>query len=67
MTEIVGVGVPVFRRRGIATTLTSRLVDDALERGVRTVFLTAFHPSIYERLGFRRIGSALIAEPSAIS
>jgi len=68
VTEIVGVGVlPALRRRGIASALTSRLVDDALERGVRTVFLSAFHPSIYERLGFRRIGSALIAEPSAIS
>ena len=68
VTEIVGVGVlPAFRRRGIATALTTRLVDDAMERGVRTVFLTAFHPRIYERVGFRRIGSALIAEPSAIS
>ncbi len=58
---------PALLEPGIASALTSRLVDDALERGVRTVFLSAFHPSIYERLGFRRIGSALIAEPSAIS
>src|SRR6266542_2748285 len=52
---------PALLEPGIASALTSRLVDDALERGVRTVFLSAFHPSIYERLGFCRIGSALIA------
>jgi ribosomal protein S18 acetylase RimI-like enzyme len=66
VTEIVGVGVlPAFRRRGIASLLTRRLVEDALERGIRTVFLSAFHRGVYERLGFRRIGDAVIAAPPA--
>jgi predicted GNAT family acetyltransferase len=66
VTEIVGVGVlPAFRRRGIASALTSRLVEDATERGARTIFLSAFHASIYGRLGFRTIGTAVIAEPAA--
>ena len=41
-TEIVGVGcLPAFRRRGLAAAVTSRLVADALERGVGTVCLSA--------------------------
>jgi GNAT superfamily N-acetyltransferase len=67
VTEIVGLGVlPAFRRRGMAAALTCRLMDDALERGVQTVFLSAGDDTIgriYERLGFRRIGTALIAVP----
>jgi ribosomal protein S18 acetylase RimI-like enzyme len=67
VSEIVGVGVlPAFRRHGIAAALTSCLVSDALQRGVRTVFLSAGDDTIsqiYERVGFRQIGSALIAEP----
>jgi len=42
VSEVVGVGVlPAFRKRGIAAALTSRLVADASQRGVRTIFLTA--------------------------
>jgi len=67
VTEVVGVAVlPAFRRRGIAVALTRWLVDDALERGVQTVFLSAGDATIgrvYERVGFRRIGSACTAEP----
>ena len=67
VTEVVGVAVlPAFRRRGIAGALTSRLVDDALEQGVQTVFLSAGDDTVgrvYERVGFRRIGCACTAEP----
>ena len=67
VTEVVGVAVlPAFRRRGIAAALTGRLVDDALERGVQTVFLSAGDETIgrvYQRVGFRRLGSACTAEP----
>ena len=65
-TEIVGVAtLPSARRRGIAAALTAALVADALEGGVETVFLGADSVDvarIYERAGFRRIGSTGAAE-----
>ena len=65
-TEIVGVAtLPSARRRGIAAALTARLVADALERGVQTVFLGADSDDvarIYERAGFTRIGATGAAE-----
>ncbi|MBV9324342.1 MAG: GNAT family N-acetyltransferase [Chloroflexi bacterium] len=68
VTEIVGVGVlPAFRRRGIAAAITSHLVADALQRGVRTVFLSAGDETIgrvYARVGFVRIATACTAEPA---
>jgi len=71
VTEIVGLGVlPAFRRRGIAAALTTRLVDDALARGVQTIFLSAGDETIarvYERVGFRRVGTACTAEPPPFS
>ncbi|MFD7665621.1 GNAT family N-acetyltransferase [Streptomyces sp. NPDC059788] len=67
VSEVVGVGtLPSARRRGLGLAVTAALVADARERGVRTVFLSANNDDvarIYERLGFRRIGVALIAEP----
>jgi ribosomal protein S18 acetylase RimI-like enzyme len=67
VAEVVGVGVlPAFRRRGIAAMLTSHLVEDALKRGIRTVFLSAGDETvgrIYRRVGFRRVGTACTAEP----
>ncbi|WP_431947965.1 GNAT family N-acetyltransferase [Actinacidiphila sp. bgisy167] len=64
--EIVGVGtLPGARRRGLALAVTGALVADARERGLTTVFLAAGDEDvarIYARLGFRRIGTALIAE-----
>ena len=67
VTEIVGVGVlPAFRRRGIGAALTAFLVQDALARGVTTVFLSAGDETIgrvYERAGFRREATACTAEP----
>lgn len=69
-SEIVGVGtLPAFRRRGIAAALTVALANDARERGCDTVFLSAGDPIIarvYERVGFRMIGSAGAAEPAPV-
>ena len=69
VSEVVGVGVlPAYRRRGIGAALTAYLTADALSRGVRTVFLSASDARIarvYERVGFRRVGTACAGEPPA--
>jgi ribosomal protein S18 acetylase RimI-like enzyme len=68
VTEVVGVAtLPAARRRGLGAAVTSALVQDAIARGVTTVFLSADSDDVarvYERLGFRRIGSAGAAEAS---
>ncbi|MEU2790261.1 GNAT family N-acetyltransferase [Streptomyces sp. NPDC007100] len=67
VSEVVGVGtLPSARRRGLGLAVTAALVADARARGVGTVFLSANNDEvarIYERLGFRRVATALIAEP----
>ncbi|GAA4587362.1 hypothetical protein GCM10023194_36030 [Planotetraspora phitsanulokensis] len=69
VSEIVGVGtLPAARRRGLASAVTAALAADARSRGVTTVFLSAGDADvarIYARLGFRSIGTALIAEAAA--
>jgi ribosomal protein S18 acetylase RimI-like enzyme len=64
VAEIVGVAtLPAYRRRGLATALTTALVQQA---GVGTVFLSAGDAAVarvYERVGFRLVGTACIAEP----
>ena len=66
VSEIVGVGVlPAYRRRGLAAAVTALLARDAAERGVRTVFCSAESEDvarIYQGVGFRRVGTACIAE-----
>lgn len=61
-SEVVGVAtLPTFRRRGLGSAVTATLVTDALERGVEIVFLSADDEDvarIYERIGFRRVGTA---------
>ncbi|ANS70492.1 acetyltransferase [Streptomyces lincolnensis] len=68
ISEIVGVGtLPAARRRGLGLAVTAELVADARSRGAATVFLSAGDHDvarIYARLGFREIGTALIAEPA---
>lgn len=68
-SEITGVGVlPAYRHRGLAGALTYVLAQDALERGVTTVFCSAQNAEvarIYTRVGFRRVGTACIAEARA--
>lgn len=67
VAEITGVGVlPAHRRQGLGAAVTAALAADALDRGVRTVFLSATDAEVarvYVRTGFREIGVAMIAEP----
>lgn len=67
VAEITGVGVlPSARRMGVGGAVTAALAADAQHRGVQTVFLAASDDDVarvYARLGFRRIGTAMIAEP----
>jgi ribosomal protein S18 acetylase RimI-like enzyme len=66
VSEVVGVAtLPAFRRRGIAAAVVHRLLVDALERGITTVFISADDDNvarIYERVGFRRTATACVAE-----
>ena len=65
--EITGIGVlPASRRRGLAAGVTRALAAHALASGARMVFLSATDATvarIYARLGFREVGTAMIAEP----
>lgn len=66
VAEVVGVGtLPSARRRGLGAAVTAALAVDALELGVDLVFLSAGSEEIarvYERVGFRRVGTACVAE-----
>ncbi|GLY49675.1 GNAT family N-acetyltransferase [Lentzea sp. NBRC 102530] len=67
VVEVVGVGtLPAARRRGLGGAVTAELARDALDRGAELVFLSAGSPEIarvYERVGFRRVGTACVAAP----
>ena len=67
VSEIVGVGVlPAFRRRGLAGAVAQRLARQTLDSGVTTVFCGAESidvARVYERVGFRRIGTTCVASP----
>jgi ribosomal protein S18 acetylase RimI-like enzyme len=67
--EIAGVAtLPAARRRGLGGAVTSALARHALDRGVEVIYLAAGSDEIarvYERVGFRRIATACIAEPEA--
>lgn len=69
VAEIVGVGtLPAARRHGLAAAVTAALARRALDAGNHTVFLSAQDDDVarvYERVGFRRIGTACIAEAPA--
>ncbi len=66
VSEMVGVGVvPAFRRRGLAAATAHLLARHALEHGVSTIFCGAESSDVarvYERVGFRRIGTTCTAE-----
>ena len=68
VAEVVGVAtLPSARRRGLGAAVTARLATLALERGLDLVFLSAQDDDVarvYERIGFRRIGTAGLAEPA---
>lgn len=69
--EIVGVAtLPSARRQGLATAITAALARRALDTGTELIFLSAGSEDIarvYLRAGFRRIGTACIAEPAAVT
>lgn len=66
-SEIVAVAtLPAFRRRGLASAVTSALVENAFDNRVDMIFLMAQNNEvarIYERLGFRVIGTVGAAQP----
>jgi GNAT superfamily N-acetyltransferase len=66
VAEITGVGVlPASRRRGLGAAVTSALAANALARGADVVFLSATDETVarvYTRLGFRLIGTSMIAD-----
>ncbi|HEX5201390.1 MAG TPA: GNAT family N-acetyltransferase [Actinoplanes sp.] len=67
--EIAGVAtLPAARGRGYASQLTATLARHALDAGASLIFLSAGDDDVarlYARVGFRRIGTACIAEPAA--
>ncbi|TMC66188.1 MAG: GNAT family N-acetyltransferase [Chloroflexota bacterium] len=68
VAELYGVVTdPPFRRRGVAATICSALVEGLFDEGGSLVFLDAENPgaeALYEGLGFRRVGARLTyAEP----
>ncbi|MDI6104537.1 GNAT family N-acetyltransferase [Actinoplanes sp. NEAU-A12] len=69
VAEVVGVAtLPSARRRGYASQLTATLAGRLLSSGVHLVFLSAGDDDVarlYTRVGFRRVGTACIAEPAA--
>jgi GNAT superfamily N-acetyltransferase len=69
--EIAGVAtLPAVRGRGYASQLTAALARQALTDGAHLVFLSAGDDDVarlYTKVGFRRVGTACIAEPSASS
>jgi ribosomal protein S18 acetylase RimI-like enzyme len=71
VAEITGVGVlPSVRRQGLGAAVTALLAADARDRGVQTIFLSASDAAVarvYARIGFREIGTAMIAEPAGFS
>ena len=67
VAEITGVGtLPNARRQGLGAAVTAELATLAMADGTRTVFLSASDGAVarvYAPLGFRRVGTAMIAEP----
>jgi ribosomal protein S18 acetylase RimI-like enzyme len=61
--EVVGVAtLPEFRRRGVAASVCSQLVDEYFKRGGEVAWLSAADEDVqkvYEKIGFRVVGSLL--------
>ncbi|WP_433829436.1 GNAT family N-acetyltransferase [Actinoplanes sp. CA-015351] len=70
VAEIVGVAtLPSARNRGYASQLTATLSGRLLASGVDLVLLSAGDDDVarlYTRVGFRRAGTACIAQPAAL-
>jgi GNAT superfamily N-acetyltransferase len=69
VAEIAGVAtLPSARKRGYASQLTAALARRALTEGANLIFLSAGDDDVarlYTKVGFRRAGTACIAEPAA--
>ncbi|MFD2763148.1 GNAT family N-acetyltransferase [Micromonospora eburnea] len=70
VAEIAGVAtLPAARRRGLGAAVTATLARELRAAGTDLVFLSAGSEDIarvYLRVGFRRVGTACIAEPAAL-
>ncbi|NBE83702.1 GNAT family N-acetyltransferase [Micromonospora rubida] len=70
VAEIAGVAtLPAARRRGLGAAVTAALAQALRAAGTDLVFLSAGSEEIarvYVRVGFRRVGTACIAEPAAL-
>ncbi|MFU8872599.1 GNAT family N-acetyltransferase [Micromonospora sp. SL4-19] len=70
VAEIAGVAtLPAARRRGLGAAVTAVLARELRAAGTDLVFLSAGSEEIarvYLRVGFRRVGTACIAEPAAL-
>ncbi|MCX4471062.1 GNAT family N-acetyltransferase [Micromonospora sp. NBC_01655] len=70
VAEIAGVAtLPAARRRGLGAAVTAALARALLDAGTDLVFLSAGSEEIarvYVRVGFRRVGTACVAEPAAL-
>jgi ribosomal protein S18 acetylase RimI-like enzyme len=68
VAEVVGVAtLPSARHRGYASQLTATLAHQAVSAGATLIFLSAGDDDVarlYTRVGFRRVGTACIAEPA---
>jgi ribosomal protein S18 acetylase RimI-like enzyme len=68
VAEIVGVAtLPSARRRGLGAAVSAIIARQALDSGHDVVFLSAASEAVarvYARIGFRRVGTACIAERS---
>ncbi len=68
--EIAGVAtLPSARRRGLGAAVTAALAGELRQAGTDLIFLSAGSEEIarvYLRVGFRRLGTACIAEPTAL-
>jgi predicted N-acetyltransferase YhbS len=66
LAEVLAVAtLPSARRQGLAGAVTALLANDAMQHGVRTVLLSAQDDDVarvYERVGFRRVGSTGAAQ-----
>ncbi|WP_442791986.1 GNAT family N-acetyltransferase [Micromonospora sp. NBC_01796] len=71
VAEIAGIAtLPTARRRGLAAAVTAALARHLLEAGTEVVFLSAGSDDIarvYLHAGFRRLGTACIAEPTPVT
>ncbi|MDW3849109.1 GNAT family N-acetyltransferase [Micromonospora sp. BRA006-A] len=70
VAEIAGVAtLPSARQRGLGAAVTATLARQLRAAGTDLIFLSAGSEDIarvYLRVGFRRIGTACIAEPAAV-